>query len=230
MIAQENFSITEKRIEIKEVFRPSDLNKLRKAILLSRFSFRTHYPKRKINSIYFDTHDYRALEDSIEGGILRRKSRIRWYGDAPTATNATLEIKNKKGHLSWKLLQKDLFKICQGAKTWETFLTPNSDSRGAALLLLNQQPKSIITYDREYYLSFDGKVRVTIDQNLKTFKQENATSPNLKYYRPHIGFVIFEIKATQKNESLVNEVIKDFPFSAKRFSKYCESIIPQQYL
>jgi len=230
MIAQENFSSTEKRIEIKEVFRPSDLIKLRKAILLSRFSFRTPYPKRKINSIYYDTHDYKALEDSIEGGSIRRKSRIRWYGDAPTATNATLEIKNKKGHLSWKLLQKDLFRICNDTKTWETFLTPNFDSRDAALLLLNQQPKSIITYDREYYLSFDGKVRVTIDQNLKTFKQENATSPNLKYYRPHIGFVIFEIKATQKNESLVNEVIKDFPFSAKRFSKYCESIIPQQYL
>ena len=230
MIAKENFSTTEKRIEIKEVFRPSDLIKIRKAILLSRFSFRTPYPKRKINSIYYDTHDYKALKDSIEGGSLRNKSRIRWYGDAQKAANATLEIKNKKGHFSWKLLHKDLYRICHGATTWKTFLTLNSDSRDIALLLLNQQPKSIITYDREYYLSFDGKVRVTIDQNLKTFRQQNATRPNLKYYRTHIGFVIFEIKATQKNETLVKEVIKDFPFSAKRFSKYCESIIPQQYL
>ena len=229
MFANKKFSTTEKRIEIKEVFRPRDLVKLRRALLLSRFSFKSHYPKRKINSIYYDTSDYKALEESIEGGSLRRKSRIRWYGDAKTATNATLEIKNKKGHLSWKLLQKDFFRICHDAKTWETFLMPNSDSRDSELFLLNQQPKSIITYDRDYYVSFDGRVRVTIDQNLKTFNQVSYKMPNLDYSRDHIGFVVFEIKVSQENESLVKEVLKDLPFSAKRFSKYCESIIPQKY-
>ena len=229
MIALENFPNTEKRIEIKEVFRPSDLVKLHQAILLSKFSFRTHYPKRKINSIYYDTNDYKALEDSIEGVSLRRKSRIRWYGDAPTATNASLEIKNKKGHLSWKLLKKNSFRIYPNAKTWEAFLTPNSNSRCSKWFFLNQQPKSIITYDREYYASFDGKVRVTIDQNLKSFNQENSTRPNLNYYRPHIAFVIVEIKVDHENEYLVKEVLEDFPFSAKRFSKYCESITPQKY-
>ena len=229
MIAQENFSSTEKRIEIKEVFSPSDLIKIRKTIFLSRFSFRTPYPKRKINSIYYDTHNYKALEDSIEGGSHRTKYRIRWYGIKHSVSNATLEIKKKNGHLSWKLLQKNLFRICHEAKTWETFVTANSDSRNATLLLLNQQPKSIITYDREYYVSFNGKVRVTIDQNIKTFNQVNYKKPNFSKFRNHIGFVIFEIKVSQENEYLVKEVLKDFPFSAKRFSKYCESILPRCY-
>jgi hypothetical protein len=230
MIAPANFPNTEKRIEIKEVFRPSDLVKLHQAILLSRFSFRTHYPKRKINSIYYDTHNYRSLEDSIEGGSCRTKYRIRWYGNTQGISNATLEIKKKEGHLSWKLLKKNSFRIYQSAKTWETFLSPNSNSRSSNLFLLNQQPKSIITYDREYYVSFNGKVRLTIDQNLRSFNQENSTKPNLHYYRPHIAFVIFEIKVSRENESLVKHVLRDLPFSAKRFSKYCESIIPQQYL
>jgi hypothetical protein len=106
---------------------------------------------------------------------------------------------------------------------------PNSDSSDSELFLLNQQPKSIITYDRDYYVSFDERVRVTIDQNLKTFNQVNYKKPNLDYSRDHIGFVIFEIKVSQENESLVKEVLKDLPFSAKRFSKYCESMIPQKY-
>ena len=230
MITQENFSVTDKRIEIKEVFRPSDLLKLRKAIFLSRFSFRTPYPKRKINSIYFDTHDYRSLEDSIEGGSCRTKYRIRWYGNKQSISNATLEIKKKEGHLSWKILKKDSFRICPNARTWETFLTHNLSSNCSNWYLLNQQPKSIITYDREYYVSFDGKVRVTIDQNLKSFSQGNSNIPNLNYCRPHIAFAIFEIKISQENESLVKDVLRELPFSAKRFSKYCESIIPQQYL
>ena len=229
MIAQENFSSTEKRIEIKEVFRPSDLLKIRKAIFLSQFSFRTPYPKRKINSIYYDTYDYRSLEDSIEGGSCRTKYRIRWYGNKQSVSNATLEIKKKKGHLSWKQLKKDSFRICSHANTWGTFLASNSGSRVSDCFLLNKQPKSIITYDREYYVSFNGKVRVTIDQNLKSFNQENSTRPNLNYYRPHIAFVIVEIKVDQENEYLVKDVLKGFPFSSKRFSKYCESITPQKY-
>ena len=230
MISQKEFSNTGKRIEIKEIFGPSDLVKVRKAILLSRFSFSSHYPKRKINSIYYDTFDYRSFEDSIEGGSCRTKHRIRWYGNGLDKSNATLEIKKKQGHLSWKLLKKDSFSICPSAKTWETFLTPNSGSRDSDWFLLNQQPKSIITYDREYYSSFDGKVRVTIDQNLKSFSQENSTKPNLSFYHPHIAALIFEIKIPLENESLVRQVLKDLPFSPKRFSKYCESLRPTNYL
>ena len=96
MILEENLSTNERRIEIKEVFRPNDLVNLGKAILLSRFSFKKHHPKRTINSIYYDTFDYKSLEDSIEGGSLRNKFRIRWYGDSPKETNATLEIKKRR--------------------------------------------------------------------------------------------------------------------------------------
>ena len=229
MIAQEKFSNTEKRIEIKEVFRPSDLATVRKAILLSRFSFSSHYPKRQINSIYYDTFDYRSFRDSIEGESRRTKYRIRWYGNELDQIKATLEIKKKKGHLSWKLLKKNSFSICPKAKTWKTFLIPNSASRDSEGLLLNQQPKSIITYDREYYSSFDGKVRVTIDQNLKSFSQENSAKPNLSFYHPHIAALIFEIKTSLENEPLVRQVLKELPFSPMRFSKYCESLRPRNY-
>ena len=125
--------------------------------------------------------------------------------------------------------KKNSFRINPDAKNWETFLKPNSKSGVINKFLLNQQPKSIITYDRDYYISFDEKVRVTIDQNLKSFNQENFKKPNLSSSRPHIGFIIFEIKVSEENEALVKEVLKDFPFSAKRFSKYCESIIPRRY-
>ena len=37
------------------------------------------YPKRVINSCYFDSHDLRCFYDSDEGVLPRKKIRLRWY-------------------------------------------------------------------------------------------------------------------------------------------------------
>ena len=44
-------------------------------------------------------------------------------------------------------------------------------------------PVSIVTYDREYYTSFDNKVRLTIDRNLKTYLKE------IIYSDPTLNFI-----------------------------------------
>ena len=224
-----NFSTTEKRIELKDVFKTRDRLLLDRAIAFSRFSFTKSYPDRVVNSIYFDTFDCKSLEESLEGGSVRKKSRIRWYGTQKDESNATLEIKLKQGYLSWKKLCKDAFTISPTARKWNQFLHSNLDNSISNYYLHNLIPQSIITYQRSYFASFDGKVRLTIDHNLKTYAQNNFFNRNFECKRLLNDILVLEVKVSRQNQSLLPHVLKDLPFNTRRFSKYCESIIPQKY-
>ena len=222
-------STTEKRIEIKDVFSALDLSKIERAIKLSRFSFYCPHPSRQINSIYFDDYSYRSLEDSIEGNSLRTKKRIRWYGAEKNKVNGTLEIKKKQGIYSWKQLYKNKYTINPNAKSWGGMIESKDEKHVPNTVLLNQIPRSIISYNRQYFCSFDGKVRITIDQNIQSFSQNSTWWPNFDQVRKHYNFMIIEVKVSSKDEHLVELVRQEIPFTPKRFSKYCESLIPQKY-
>jgi len=228
-VTETHSSSIEKRIEIKDVFSPFELSKFESAIRLSRLSFYNPYPDRQINSIYFDDYSLRSLEESIEGNSLRTKRRIRWYGMQKKKVDATLEVKRKQGIYSWKQLYKNKYTINPNAKSWGGMIESKDEKHGPNIVLLNQLPKSIISYDRQYFCSFDGKVRITIDQNLKSLSQNSNWGPNFDQFRKHYNFMIIEVKVSSKDEHLVELVRQEIPFTPKRFSKYCESLIPQKY-
>ena len=221
-------STTEKRIELKDVFSACELAKFEKFIKLSKFSFYTPFPSRQINSIYFDDHFFSSLEDSIEGNSLRTKKRIRWYGSDIKQVDGTLEIKKKQGIYSWKQLYKNKYTVNPNAKSWGGMIESKDEKNGPNTDLLNQLPRSIISYNRQYFCSFDGKVRITIDQNLQSFLQNFPFSTNLIRAKKHHNFMIIEVKVDSKDEHLVELVRQEIPFAPRRFSKYCESLIPQK--
>ena len=173
-----NYSTTtEKRIELKDVFSTCEYTKFEKAIKLSKFSYYCPFPTRQINSIYFDDYSYSSLEDSIEGNSLRAKKRIRWYGMQQKKIDATLEIKKKQGIYSWKQLYKNKYTVNPNAKSWGEMVQNKDKEDSYNTALLNQIPKSILSYNRQYFCSFNGKVRITIDQNLQSFPQNFSFSP-----------------------------------------------------
>ena len=224
-----NYSTTtEKRIELKDVFSTCEFAKFEKAIKLSKFSYYNPFPTRQINSIYFDDYSYSSLEDSIEGNSLRTKKRIRWYGMQKRQVDATLEVKKKQGIYSWKQLYKNKYKVNPNAKSWGGMIESKDEKYGPNTDLLNQLPRSIISYNRQYFCSFDGKVRITIDQNLQSFLQNIPFSTNLIRSKKHHNFMIIEVKVDSKDEHLVELVRQEIPFAPRRFSKYCESLIPQK--
>lgn len=222
-------SFTEKRIELKDVFSPLELSKFESAIKLSSFSFYRPYPTRQINSIYFDDYSNSSLVDSIEGNSLRTKIRIRWYGVEKNKVNGTLEIKKKQGIFSWKNLRKNKFLINPKAKSWDEMIEQKGDNKATDALFLNHKPRSIVSYSRQYLCSFDGKVRITIDQNLQSFSQNSPNGSTFHMGRNHYNFMIIEVKVSSKDEHLVELVRREIPFTPRRFSKYCESLVPQKY-
>lgn len=218
-----SFTTTEKRIEVKDVISSFELTEIERAINLSNFSFYCPYPARQINSIYFDNYFYSSYEDSIEGSSLRTKKRIRWYGTEMEPINATLEIKKKHGIFSWKQLLKNKYVINPTANTWCKFIR-DKDTTIVVSPLFKLCPISIISYYRQYYCSFDGTVRLTIDRNLKTYRQDRGINPNLSHPKDHFDLIIVEIKVDVSNSNLMREVCEHIPFNPRRFSKYCESL------
>ena len=139
-VSREIPKITEKRIEVKEVFSLFDITKVEKAIHLSKFAFRKPFPDRQINSIYFDDFSFSSFEDSIEGNCLRTKTRLRWYGNEDSEVSAVLELKKKQGMYSWKHLYQNKYRINPNARNWATFIK-FLQKEGKDLILTQLKPK-----------------------------------------------------------------------------------------
>ena len=74
-------------------------------IRLHPASFRTLYPPRQVNNIYFDTRDLLGFRQNIAGQNERRKYRVRWYGEEVKAVSKPrFEIKRKHNELGDKLV------------------------------------------------------------------------------------------------------------------------------
>ncbi|MBT5716931.1 MAG: VTC domain-containing protein [Opitutae bacterium] len=117
------------------------------------------------------------------------------------------------------------------AETWVDFISTDPSCRPiAAYRIRSQRAVSVISYDRKYYESFNGKVRITIDENLVSFDQRTSSKPNLRFGRQHLNQIVIEAKVDASDANCLPIVFDQLPFSPKRFSKYCESLIPQKHI
>ena len=161
------------------------------------------YPKRAINSCYFDSHDLRCFYDSDEGVLPRKKIRLRWYENKKKITKeikvSSIEgrFKTSENFYDYKFLEKLNFSIYD--KDYG-----------------NLYPKIIISYYREYYLL--KNIRITFDSNIK---YTNLNCLNSGFYFNDQESVM-EVKADLSNSLTKLEGFIDLPTS--RFSKYCRGI------
>ncbi len=101
------------RYERKYRVESIDLASLWQTVKSHPISFRTLFPDRQVNNLYLDTPDMHFFRENLAGVAVRRKYRIRWYGeDISKASNPVMEVKLKDGELGEKLFKKmDDFKI-----------------------------------------------------------------------------------------------------------------------
>lgn len=218
---------TPKRIELKCLYKETDLPFLEKNLLLSDLSFYQPFPPRFINSLYYDSHFLSSVGESLDGSSLRTKFRCRWYGDLIKDSKATFELKKKLGHISWKVLIKNIFKINSASETWSDFITPEVYSNLASFRIIttNQCPTSIVRYRRKYFVSSDSKIRVTIDDQLQFFDQRLSPTPNTRISETSHAGLVLEIKLQKNEADLLPIITNSINFTPSRFSKYCESVM-----
>ena len=95
------------RYEKKWVFNKIDKETLFSNLISSKLFFREQFEERTVNSIYFDTLNFKSAIDNLNGVSDREKFRVRWYGeDLDLFKQPILENKIKKNFQGQKIYFK----------------------------------------------------------------------------------------------------------------------------
>jgi hypothetical protein len=197
---------------------------VRSLILGHSWLFRTAFPPRQVNNIYFDTVDLDLRSDHIQGAYQRKKIRLRWYGSKWSFSSSQLEIKSKIANLGSKRTYPIMGELDLTKLNWR-----DMQSRVLSQLPLEIHPLLdfirpilISIYQREYYVSADGLIRITLDTDAKAYSQSFGGNPNLTKLLPMRNVCILEIKAGANCNVEIAEVLAEFPQYACAFSKYLQ--------
>ncbi len=190
--------------------------------------FREAYPPREINNIYFDTPNLASFTDHVMGAARRSKLRLRWYGqELGHIEKPVLEVKLKDGHVGTKQQYRlppadfsgvlDLPRLHQDAK--ESGAAPTVVERLAA-----SSPTLLNRYRRKYYVSADGRFRVTIDTGL-SFRVINGRYHGFRNRYTDPRLIIVELKYAAKHDEGARDIGGGLPFRVSKLSKYIHGLV-----
>ncbi len=217
------------RYEVKMVMDAFQLGQVRSWVYTHSNAFHVSFPPRQVNNIYFDTFDHQFMLDHIDGVAERGKYRYRWYGNTWQLEGGQLEIKKKMA----KLGQKDLFPFSGSIDlshcSWrELYLALRRGFKectpGTIDLLELLLPTLINHYQREYYLSMDGVVRLTLDYDMVAYEQRFGLKPNLNYPQPARSNLVIEIKGAKDEHRRIADTLSEFPQRCSQNSKYLNGL------
>ena len=216
-MSQDNIS----RFELKFKFPVSDYYSLLAIINESNLKFRKSFPNRSVNSIYFDNTSLRNLSDNISGADQRVKVRIRWYNNE--LSKCKLEVKMRDSQLirkrNFNFIKSPLDSQSISCTRLVSNLKSNCSPSGSAWFDHSSIPALFVTYDREYFQSFDNNIRVTIDTSLK-FRE--LMSPS-RVFGPLVQLeeqLVLEVKFSPDHETQAWHLLRLIPKRISTFSKY----------
>ncbi len=211
------------RFEIKSSYPPYFDSQLLAWIKSHAMGFRTAFPPRRVNNVYFDTLDLRAVEENIAGISQRCKVRYRWYGQHELPQPGTLEFKNKHTALGWK----DNFRVDESlyatGDSWQAFQRKlrRALPPGARVMLDDHGEVALINrYDRRYFESHNRKLRITLDSNQSMYDQMRSSRPNITRRMNLPGVNILELKCEAVHRNAAVRALADCPVRMARFSMY----------
>ena len=192
-----------------------------------------------VTSLYYDTVDYKAYWDKLEGHRFRRKVRVRVYGDqivTPT-TNCFVEIKERLNSALHKeriiLPYADAAALCGAGGSVEQDLSQADRAAVEQVQYLHYalqlQPACVVSYDR---LAFDGgeyepSLRVTFDTHLKG-RVHDLSLLSQSYADNHYllspGWCVMEVKVNYRVPYWLTELIGQHRCHLRRISKYCTAL------
>jgi len=183
-------------------------------VSLHPLGFQRLFPDRVVNNLYFDTLDFSAYHQNVSGANVRRKVRLRWYGnDRQVLPQPVLEVKAKQSELGYKLRYPQQDMLWQQLPDWMRNNTLLS-CHGLKPVLLN-------TYHRSYFGCCGGKFRVTLDTGIQYAAfQEGAPSR----YSLQDEALVIELKYATEHDDQARQLLNWFPFRQTKHSKYVSGI------
>lgn len=189
--------------------------------------FREVYAPRSVNNLYFDTFASGQYIATVEGQKDREKYRLRWYGPLRPhhVPRAQFEIKIRRNAMN----RKRVFPIESGFHsddpTHATTVILNCDAVPGEVKeqLHRMHPVLINSYQRQYFLSADGKLRVTIDHDIQymdVYSKDIVAAARLRPRR----LVVVEMKYDPETDDLARETASSLPFRLTKNSKYTNGV------
>jgi hypothetical protein len=213
------------RRENKFVFPETDLGSVRSSILISRFLFSEIFTERRVNNIYLDSMTFANLKDNLNGVQNRIKHRIRWYGDGLDIKKPILEYKIKQGELGYKeyfSLPKFKFDETFDYDEYLEVIYQHSKGRSPEDAVMYSEiqgeiPTLCNSYLRRYYLSGDGKYRLTIDKDITYKSIGRRFDGSFSFSEDKI---VVELKYDDEHVKGVSRIMQDLGLRVSRNSKY----------
>ncbi len=214
------------RYEFKIPCDPMLFSEVETWVRLHPAHWRVTYPPRQVNNIYFDSPDLQDMNANLSGVGQREKLRLRWYGPDNTHVSVGhLELKCKEGAVGWKRFAPFIGTLALAEETWPTLLdTLIAGIAPRPRIWVEQRAGAVLInhYQRAYYETPDGVLRLTLDTHLHAYAQRHALAPNLTRRSMLPEQIIIEIKGPVDAETgrRLAWVLEAFPLRVGRFSKY----------
>ena len=211
------------RLEIKFVTYETEIPELVRWLRVHAAGFEVSYSPRRVNNIYFDSHEYFAYIENLYGSSNRTKVRYRWYGEHDYPVDGKLEIKCKRNYFSWKqYFPINLSSSTEGAP-WQSLRRTMLDQLPShCTLWMDTHPIPVIInrYYRHYYVTGDGRVRVTIDSQQTLYDQRYKPLPNVQHPMHDQGTTVMEFKFDRSDRVYAAQILQGLPLRVSRHSKY----------
>ncbi len=193
-------------------------------------------PEYVVRSIYFDSRNLDCYIEKKEGVLLRKKFRVRGYGNYSKNSNIAFEIKRKienriKKHRAF-VHYDNISDLLKTGNIEKYVLQDNGyaasldDARRFFFHIKKNHfiPTCLIVYEREaYHGKFDPGVRITFDKNIRSYNypEINALYENVNFTYLFKNHFILEIKYFDHTMPLWGRsLIQEFKLKNEALSKY----------
>lgn len=189
---------------------------LEQLILLHPAAFIEAWPSRRINNVYWDTPNWNSARDNASGISARTKVRVRWHGDdVEMLRQPVMEIKSKLNMQGRKKLIP--LRDC----TWQELPALVQEQLEQELPNQALLPSLVNAYQRAYYVSMDGRFRLTVDHGMAYGSwlpwrfdapvQDDAS-------------LVLELKYEADDDDAADEIARHLPMRVNKHSKYARGV------
>jgi SPX domain protein involved in polyphosphate accumulation len=187
-------------------------------------------------SCYYDTVGLRFYWEKLDGLRVRRKLRIRHYGEPAALTldgRVWVEIKQRVDRVTQKrriaLPYREALNLCAGEelRNLANAEKPTADEVRALVHGLALQPTAIIGYVREAFMGdeSDPGLRVTVDSRLRGRDRDlDLRLETENRYIVHHEFSVVEVKVNERVPYWFAEAAARHNLRLIRVSKYCQGV------
>ncbi len=187
-------------------------------------------PVSTVRSIYFDDSRLAACHANLDGLGKRRKLRLRWYDQLLPGTDLYLEVKWRDNRITGKhrfqLRSNELI----GARDYRDLASALRTVVPSTVLRdfeANLEPVVVVEYKREHFASADGALRLTIDYDLRFYRQWGRQRISMEFPCRMERLALVEGKTPVGREGELREMMYPLTMRASKCSKYvhgCQSL------